>query len=74
MQTLTPDIDDHADAESGDLSRIEKRGRNTFQYRGTLVYPAPLNSSGIRWHTIAPALRSDTKAGIKQLIREGGAK
>lgn len=44
--------------------------RKPWQYRGRWVYPAELNGSGVRWHTIAPTLRADTKAGIRQLIRE----
>jgi len=39
-------------------------------YKGTNIYRAALNASGIRYYTIAPNLRADTLAGIKQLIKE----
>ena len=39
-------------------------------YRGVFIYPASLNSSGIRWYTTDPHLRADTLAGIRELIRE----
>ena len=44
--------------------------RKPWQYRGRWVYPAELNGSGVRWHTIAPTLRADTKTAMRQIIRE----
>lgn len=42
-------------------------------YRGVHIYPCELNSSGVRYYAAAPSgggyLRSDTLAGIKQLIK-----
>lgn len=38
---------------------------------GVLVYRAGINGSGIRWYTIQPTiLRADTKAGMRELIKE----
>lgn len=39
-------------------------------YKGFIITPASANSSGIRWHCFGPngQLRSDTLAGMKQLI------
>ena len=47
-----------------------KNKRKVHTYMGVNIYPAGVNSSGVRWHTIAPTLRADTLAGIKQLIKE----
>lgn len=47
-----------------------KTPMKNWVYLGVNVYPADRNSSGIRWHTIAPNLRADTKSGMRELIRE----
>ena len=42
-------------------------------YRGVLIERAPLNSSGVRWVAFAGlgvALRADTLAGTRELIRD----
>jgi hypothetical protein len=39
-----------------------------WTYKGVNVYPAALNGSGIRWYTIAPVRRADTKQSMRQLI------
>ena len=44
-----------------------------WTYKGVTVYPADLNSSGIRWYARTGAgicLRADTKQGIRALITE----
>lgn len=53
--------------------------RSIWTYKGVTVYPASLNSSGIRWYARclldsaaqlnAYNLRADTKQGMRQLIR-----
>ncbi len=46
-----------------------------WTYRGVNVYPAGLNSSGIRWYALGyqlglgMTLKADTKAGMRELIR-----
>jgi len=40
----------------------------TWTYKGVNVYPAARNGSGMRWCTVGPTLRSDTKAGMRELI------
>lgn len=48
-------------------------GKRPWVYRGENVYPADCNSSGIRWYAYVGAgmcLRSDTKTGMRELIRE----
>jgi len=49
------------------------RHQTAWQYRGMMVYPADMNSSGIRWIcrtvTTQCPLRSDTKEGMRELIR-----
>ncbi len=42
--------------------------RTMWTYKGVNVYPAARNSSGIRWQSITPHLRADTKTGMKKLI------
>lgn len=39
-------------------------------YKGVMVFRAAPNSSGIRWSSVNPYLRADTKAGMRQLISE----
>jgi hypothetical protein len=49
-----------------------KRIREPREYRGVLIVPVCRNSSGIRWCArpgIGVMLKSDTLAGIKELIR-----
>ena len=46
-----------------------KSPAGVWWYRGVPVYPAPLNSSGMRWSTVRPSLRSDTKEGMRLLIK-----
>jgi hypothetical protein len=41
-----------------------------WTYFGINVYPAGINGSGIRWYSIAPHLRADTKEGMRELIRD----
>lgn len=47
--------------------------RSPWTFKGVTVYPADLNSSGIRWYArlcLGYPLRSDTKASMRQLIRD----
>jgi hypothetical protein len=42
-----------------------------WTYKGVNVYPASLNSSGIRWTAlmgVGQCLRADTKEGMRRLI------
>lgn len=51
----------------------EAKKRVLWTYRGVNVYPAGPNSSGIRWTAnsdLGHTLRSDTKEGMRELIRE----
>lgn len=52
--------------------------REPWVYRGTTVYPADFNSSGIRWTALClgDRLRADTKEGMRELINHayGGAR
>ncbi len=44
-----------------------------WSYKGYNVYPADRNSNGIRWYAHSGngyKLRSDTKAGMRQLITD----
>jgi hypothetical protein len=46
---------------------------NVWTYRGVNVYPAGSNVSGIRWTAYSTrALRADSKAGMRELIRAYG--
>jgi hypothetical protein len=47
-----------------------KQIRQPWTYKGVLVWPSKPNATGIRWHTVYGNLRADTKAGMRQLIRE----
>lgn len=42
-----------------------------WTYKGVNVYPAPVNSSGVRWTAnveIGVTLRADTKQGMRAVI------
>lgn len=44
-----------------------------WEYKGVVVFPAGLNSSGIRWSAnahVGMTLRADTKQGMRELITE----
>jgi len=52
---------------------MAKTSRVPWEYRGVVVLPADRNSSGIRWSARTGngvGLRSDTKAGMRSLIRK----
>lgn len=44
--------------------------RKMWTYKGFNVWPAEINSSGIRWEAYTPTgfLRADTKQGMRELI------
>ncbi len=42
--------------------------RKIWTYKGVNVYPAGVNGSGIRWESIVPHLRADTKESMRELI------
>ena len=44
-----------------------------WEYKGVVVFPAPINGSGIRWTAsarVGAQLRSDTKSEMRALITE----
>jgi hypothetical protein len=47
-----------------------------WTYKGINVWTADRNSSGIRWEAFTDQgrMRADSKAGMRQLITETGAK
>lgn len=45
--------------------------QKSWTYKGVYVMPASRNSSGIRWCCVGELhLRSDTKAGMRELIND----
>ena len=46
--------------------------RKPWTYKGIDVYPADLNSSGIRWYARTPwgTLRTDTKQSMRELVTD----
>jgi hypothetical protein len=68
---------------TGALARIsnqtKRRKRRMWRYKGFDIFPADRNSSGIRWYTRVDygplaVLRADTKAGMREIIRDYLAK
>lgn len=50
-----------------------KLDQSPWVYKGFNVYPAELNSSGIRWYAfsgLGAVLKADTKQGMRRLITE----
>lgn len=53
------------------MERKTVKERKMWTYKGTNIYPADRNSSGIRWTArdgSGIALRADSKAGMRELI------
>ncbi len=52
------------------------RKREMWTYKGVNVYPAEINSSGIRWYALGfgGTLKADTKESMRQLITEAREK
>lgn len=57
------------------VERVTRPAPAPREYRGVMIHPAGLNSSGIRWTARydGRALRADTLAGMRELIREYSA-
>lgn len=56
-----------------DIERRLQTDLPPWKYKRVNVYPATLNSSGIRWYAREGwgyTLRADTKEGMRQLIRK----
>lgn len=55
-----------------EFERRLQTDRPMWTYKGVIVHPAALNSSGIRWYALSVngGLRSDTKEGMRRLITE----